>query len=398
MANSPKKIQDPTEAALSAIQEALSMRSAETPTEEQPAVPPESVTPQPEFRTRAASAPIVGPAPSRSETLFENPIPIRDDEPPARRAANDDRQSIGQILQSLQRRPPRTSYLVATLFALAWVAGGAILTWIFLPELQSTFGQSSAALLGVAAIVLAPIVFFFVLAHMVWRAQELRLIAQSMANVAMRLAEPEEVARESIVSVGQAIRREVAAMGDGVERALARAGELETLVANEVSQLERTYHDNEVRISSLVENLSRQRENLVSQSEQIREALSSIHLDLTRDITSTTDLVAARINDSTQQIAKALSEKGEHITLALGRAGDAMIGTLSERGGDILERLERTSQETTHAIAAASDRLTSNLNFNADHVSQEFTQLTTNLAEQMQKQLAEVTDGFAEKS
>ena len=42
------------------------------------------------------------------------------------------------------------------------------------------------------------------------------------------------VATESIVSVGQAIRREVAAMGDGVdERALARAGELESLVHNE---------------------------------------------------------------------------------------------------------------------------------------------------------------------
>ena len=37
---------------------------------------------------------------------------------------------------------------------------------------------------------------------------------------------PEEVARDSIVTVGQAIRREVASMGDGLERALARAGEL----------------------------------------------------------------------------------------------------------------------------------------------------------------------------
>ncbi len=80
------------------------------------------------------------------------------------------------------------------------------------------------------------------------RSQEMRLIAQSMAEVAMRLAEPETVARESIVTVGQAIRREVAAMGDGVERALARAAELETLVANEVSALEHAYNDNEVRI------------------------------------------------------------------------------------------------------------------------------------------------------
>src|SRR5471032_2011012 len=174
MANSPKKIQDPTEAALSAIQEALSMRSAETPTEDQPAVPPESVTPQPEFRTRAGSAPIVAPAPPRPETLFENPIPIRDDEPPARRAANDDRQSIGQILQTLQRKPPRTTYLVASLFALAWVAGGLILAGLYLPDLQAVVTQGPAgipAMIGLAAFVLAPVMFFYVLAHMVWRSQ-----------------------------------------------------------------------------------------------------------------------------------------------------------------------------------------------------------------------------------
>ena len=91
-----------------------------------------------------------------------------------------------------------------------------------------------AIMIGLGAGALLPIIFFYVLAHMAWRSQELRLIAQSMAEVAMRLAEPETVARESIVTVGQAIRREVAAMGDGVERALARAAELETLVANEV--------------------------------------------------------------------------------------------------------------------------------------------------------------------
>ena len=232
MANYPKKIQDPTEAALSAIQEALSIRSIETPpAEERTAAPeapvsaPSDVPPRP---VSAPASPVLAPA---AEDRFERTIASPDDHSPARRAANDDRQSIGQILQSLQHRPPRTSYLVASLFALAWAAGCLILAGVYLPDLQATIGQGgagSAALVGLAALVLAPIAFFYVLAHMVWRSQELRLIAESMAKVAMRLAEPEEVARDSIVSVGQAIRREVAAMGDGVERALARAGELET--------------------------------------------------------------------------------------------------------------------------------------------------------------------------
>src|SRR6202035_238353 len=110
-----------------------------------------------------------------------------------------------------------------------------------------------------------PIIFFFGVAHMALRAQELRLGAQSMAQGAVRLSAPESVARESIVTVGQAIRREVAAMGDGVERALARASELETLVRNEVSALEHAYNDNEVRIRNLLDDLAQQRETLVGQ-------------------------------------------------------------------------------------------------------------------------------------
>ena len=168
------------------------------------------------------------------------------------------------------------------------------------------------------AIFFAPIIFFFVLAHMAWRSQELRLITQSMAEVAMRLAEPETVARESIVTVGQAIRREVAAMGDGIERALARAAELETLVANEVSALEHAYNDNEVRIRALLQDLGKQRDTLVGQADQIREAINGIHLDLGSDVSQISELVAEQVNEASRRITHALAEKGEHITRALG--------------------------------------------------------------------------------
>src|SRR5262245_36408791 len=379
MANQPKKMKDPAETALTAIQEALSATEA-----------------------RPSDAPEIRPT-RNDKDLFEGSVPpVVGDEPPAlRRAANDDRQSIGQILQSLQRQPAKTSYMVATLFALAWVAGGLILAGLFLPELQAVISQGRAgvpAMIGLAAFVLMPILFFYLMAHMVWRSQELRLIAQSMAGVAMRLAEPEEVARESIVTVGQAIRREVAAMGDGVERALARAAELETLVANEVSSLERAYHDNEVRIRGLLEALATQRDTVMAQGEQVRNAITSVHLDLSHDIASVSDLVSERVNESAQKIAQALTEKGEHITLALGRAGDSMIGALGERGGDLLERLERTSAETSHAIATASDRLTSSLNFKTDHITEEFSELTLNLTQMMETRLDDVTQGFATKS
>ncbi len=165
-------------------------------------------------------------------------------------------------------------------------------------------------MIGLGAAALLPIIFFFGVAHMAWRSQELRLIAQSMAGVAMRLAEPESVARDSIVSVGQAIRREVAAMGDGVERALARASELETMVQNEVAALARTYGDNEVRIRGLIQDLANQRDTLVSQAEQVRSAINNVHIDLTQDLSTISDLVGQQVNEAAQRITQFAGREG----------------------------------------------------------------------------------------
>src|SRR6266487_6212203 len=302
MANTPKKIKDPTEAALSAIQDALSARDAATAPPSPPVTPSEEAPS--EWRTAGSVTP--GEEIRRPE---EHSLP--------RRAANDDRESIGQILRTLQRRPAHTSYVTATVFAVVWVLAGLVLGWMYLPELQSALGPTGLAapvlaMLGVVFFV--PIIFFYVLAHMAWRSQELRLITQSMAEVAMRLAEPETVARESIVTVGQAIRREVAAMGDGVERALARAAELEALVHNEVSALERAYNDNELRIRGLIEDLAGQREALVDQSEQVRNAITGVQVGLTHDIASVSEMIASSVGDVAQQITRSLAEKGEHIT------------------------------------------------------------------------------------
>ena len=247
-------------------------------------------------------------------------------------------------------------------------------------------------MIGLGAAALLPIIFFFGVAHMAWRSQELRLITQSMAQVAMRLAEPESVARDSIVTVGQAIRREVAAMGDGVERALARAGELETLVQNEVAALERTYSDNEVRIRGLLQDLANQRDTLVGQAEQVRSAINNVHIDLTQDLSTISDLVGQQVNEAAQRITHSLAEKGEHITLALGQVGDNMIQQLSVRGGDLLVRLESASEETSRAISTASDQLTSNLNFKTDHVGEDFAEIVTGLEDMMTSRLDQVAE------
>ena len=103
------------------------------------------------------------------------------------------------MLRALQNRPARTSYFVAAIFSGAWIVGCLALSWAYLGDVSAALGSNHsplAILIGLGTAALLPIIFFFGVAHMAWRSQELRLITQSMAQVAMRLAEPESVARE----------------------------------------------------------------------------------------------------------------------------------------------------------------------------------------------------------
>ncbi len=398
MANNPKKVKDPTEVALSAIQEALNISDAAV-TDNARSSMRNDVVPANSLSASAYIDSAFDAHPSAEQPMFE---PIEEPRPTTRRAANDDRETIGQILQAIQKgRPARNVYALATLFAGVWVVGAGLLTVSFLPALQAAIGQGSGgtlALAGLAALFFAPVLLFYFLASLSWRGQELRMIAQSMAQVAIRFSEPEGAASDSMVTVGQAIRREVAAMGDGVERAIARAGELETLVANEVSALERAYSDNEVRIRALLQDIAHQRDNLVGQAEQVRSAISGVQIDLRHDIALISDAIASRVDEVAKSITGALEERGAHITSALSNAGDNMILALGERGGDLLDRLEEASAETTRAVLDASERLTTSLNFKTGHVHDEFADLADRVHEMLNERVDRITSEFEQRS
>jgi hypothetical protein len=397
MANNPKKVKDPTEVALSAIQEALNISDAPAADNARSSVRSDVISPNP-----ASTSPYEAgrfDAPSGADRAIFAPL---EEQGPSPRAANDDRETIGQILQAIQKgRPGRNVYTLAALFTGVWLLGAALLTVSFLPSLQAAIGQGSGGILvlaGLAALFFAPVLLFYFLASLSWRGQELRMIAQSMAQVAIRFSEPEGAASDSIVTVGQAIRREVAAMGDGVERAIARAGELEALVANEVAALERAYSDNEVRIRALLQDIAHQRDNLVGQAEQVRSAISSVQIDLRHDIAMISDAIASRVDDVAKSITGALEERGAHITGALSNAGDNMILALGERGGDLLDRLEEASAETTRAVLDASERLTTSLNFKTGHVHDEFVELADRVHEMLNERIDRITSEFEQRS
>ena len=266
------KAQDPAAAALSAIEEALNL-SADASAEDENKAPeistpifPKASDPDktPKVMRRYPEGPALG-APSfglddrslpRLPEVEEHPlfVPKKSESgkaagqsdfaasqtpvQPAAAPANDDRHSVGAMLRALNQRPSPASLVIAGVLSVVWLvlAGlyfGAHRAEILVPGASAL--RPETALFAIIA--LGPVIFFVITALLARRAQEMRLTARSMVEIAMRLSAPETIASEQMVTLSQAIRREIVSMGDGIERALARAGELETLVRSEVSNL-----------------------------------------------------------------------------------------------------------------------------------------------------------------
>jgi hypothetical protein len=154
MANNPKKVKDPTEVALSAIQEALNI--SDVAAENSRGSARGDVAAGNGGSTPNYNEGVFDTRPSADRPMFE---PIEEPRP-ARRAANDDRETIGQILQAIQKgRPARSVYTIATIFAAVWLVGALLLTIAFLPSLQAAVGQSSGILVlaGLTALLSAPV-------------------------------------------------------------------------------------------------------------------------------------------------------------------------------------------------------------------------------------------------
>ncbi len=309
--------------------------------------------------------------------------------------ANDDRASVGGMMHSLQRQPTKTPYWTALLMSSVWLICGLTYGWVmFRDEMTglSSFRDylATPSLLTLTAVIVVPILFFFVIAVLTRRAQGLRLAALSMTEIAARLAEPEGVAKDAVASVGQAVRREVAAMGDGVERALARAGELEALVHGEVSALERAYGDNEIRIKGLVEELVSEREAIQTSSEAIREQLVGSHEGFNADIDKVTERITMAIEEAGSRLTETLELRSAQITSAISSTGDSVSETLLARGTNLVESLAGKANEI--ATAMDDSRASMNESFEArkDELSENLSQAGTAIAEMMGTRNAEI--------
>ncbi len=420
MANTPKA-KAPSEVALSAVEEALEADFGATPepnsSSEQESTtadtPQMSATPAKEAGTTAPSS-----DKKLAQLVEENQASRqvrrngRGGRPPT--ASNDDRQSIGSLMFALQRKPSAAPFWFAFAVSVVWASLGLAMSWdTFAAQLEQSASFSGVfenpTLVLISVFIVVPIAFVWVMALMFWRAQEMRNVARGMTEVALRLAEPEDVAKESILNVGQAIRREAAAMGDGIERAIARASELEVLIHKEVSSLENSYNDNELKIRRLVEELVSQREAIQANAELVRETISGSHENLASQLANTSEEFASSVDRARERLTGSIDSVLEQMTSRLeGRvsevtdsfteAGSNMVSSLTIRSDDYVERLTSTGSELVETLSETGSKLSETLHERGASINEEFSSTASSFINNLTERGTDLNTRLSETS
>src|SRR5690606_23950276 len=363
MAKNPTPQNDPAALAFSAVEDALkdSMfsldNSSQTPPERKPADTPRSE------RLRAA------------DKIAQQ----------AGAVANDDRISASKLLYGLQTRSSAAPTWLALLLSIVWVAATGLVAWLRLGPQMADLGTfvGSIEFVATLAIMVLPVVGFFAVATLFRRAADLRNAASSITRAAIRLAEPEVTAADKVASVGQAVRREVNALGDGLERALSRAGELEVMIHNEVTALERTYSDNESRMRALIAELASQRESVLTNTERVREAITESHTGLVFDL----DMIS-------QRIAGTIVESGGNLTRALETAGNTLTNSFGERSESFVSLVDNRTTDFLSALDQSAERLSLTFHDQSATVSSDFEARTSELGATIDNRMTALTEAL----
>ena len=309
----------------------------------------------------------------RQETEYEKPVAAiaESDVAALTRPANDDRREIGEVLQTLQTSASSRAFFWASLGTVTWLGAsgywaGEKLGWS-LSELLTVMQRPEGVM---AAIGLAlPVAALYGIADLSRRAHEMKNVAQSMAKVTMRLVEPESMASDAVFNLSQAIRREVAAMGDGIERAVARASELETIVHTEIATIETAYNQNEVRLRTLIDDLSSQREAIVYQADRLKQSIAGTHEGLSTELNTAADRLSATVGDAGARVSMLLGQRAEDIASTLADRGEQMVEQISMRSHELIETFVQTNESVNRRIDQAAVDVTKSLDGKAREIT-----------------------------
>lgn len=254
-------------------------------------------------------------------------------------AANDDAPTIGGLIYALNQKPSNKPFFYATVASSVWsvlaLGFGGLMVGPEITKAGLAGLLTSPALLTAIITLIGPIALFWLLATLLWRADELRLKSSAMTEVAIRLAEPDRGAEAAVASLGQQVRRQVGFMNEAVEKALHRASELESLVQSEVAALDRSYEENERKIRGLIKELASERTALLSTSGDITDSLRAIGTEV--------PALIGKLTDQQLKLSGLIEGAGENLTMlesALGTKTQALESTLTSRSSDMQQMLE----------------------------------------------------------
>ncbi len=264
-------------------------------------------------------------------------------------AANDDVPSIGGLIYALEQKPSTKVFRIAALASVLWALAGLAFGLVTLAPTvteQSTWWSLAAnpVTFMTAAAVFVPIAIFWLLAVLNWHISSLALKSSTMTEVAIRLAEPDRAAEQSVASLGQAVRRQVSFMNDAVSRALGRAGELEALVHNQVADLERSYEQNERRIRDLIQELSGERHALLNTSGSVTETLKSLGTEI--------PMLIEKLSTQQVTLAGIIKGAGENLAALEGSLATS-TGRFENALGQRTQHLQTVLEDYTSAFSTA---------------------------------------------
>lgn len=323
-------------------------------------------------------------------------------------AANDDLPSIGGLIYALEQRPTKRPYIVAASLSGAWLAIGGFFAWGMLaPELarSASFAElmTRPAILTTLATVVLPIAVFWFLAWLLYQAQDLRLRSSAMTEVAIRLAEPDRAAEQSVASLGQSVRKQVNFMNEAISKAITRAGELEVMVQNEVALLDNAYRSNEDRIHGLMRSLAKERDQLSTTSTDMHSTLSAIGSEV--------PALIEKLNAQQIKLAKVIEGAGQNLIAletSLIKASGQLETSLGDRtthlegvlGGSATQMQNLLIDRTNH-LQTVLDEYTGALNTSLGNragqvqaVMDEYTQAINAALGNRTEQLQTVLDGY----
>lgn len=338
-----------------------------------------------------------GEAPDRRVARRRPAGPVR-----GKVAANDDAPSIGGLIYALEQKPSNKIYRHAAIASAVWTVAGLIFAILSLSSeaALSSWGTILAkptTFLTATAIVV-PVAVIWLLALLSWRAEELRLRSSTMTEVAIRLAEPDRMAEDSVASLGQAVRRQVGFMNEAVGRALGRAGELEALVHNEVAALERSYEENERRIRGLINELANERHALTSTSVSFNETLRTLGREVPTLIEklsnqqSNLSHIIHGAGENLNQLESTIAKSVLSLESELGGRTNELQGVLENYTGALGQALNQRTEQLGTMLGSHGQRLQSMM----DDRSKLLGDSIGNRSEDIQKMLEAYTGGLAQ--